>query len=85
LEQRLAQSPLNLVYFGDKQTSPTYEKFILAAKTEQEYDYFQTHQKCSEAFLGQNKESLAIYRRFDESPVIWENKGKDKIQGKEVL
>jgi len=44
-----------------------------------------THQKCSEAFLGQNKESLAIYRRFDESPVIWENKGKDKIQGKEVL
>ena len=66
--------------------TPPFEKFVLAAKTDQEYDFFIAHSNCSEQFLGKKGEALAIFRRFDESPVIWESKSKDnKNQGKEVL
>ena len=70
LNDKVADSKLNLVYFGDF-SGEVFDQFMTAARNSENYLFFHAAGECAKAHGGKHN-SLTIFRSFDKSPLHYE-------------
>jgi protein disulfide-isomerase A1 len=68
-----ASGKLNAIFFGAGEGA-NWEQFAAAARSMDNYAFFNTDAECAEA-AGVGSASVGLFRTFDESPVAWSGEG----------